>query len=157
MTEPREEWWPHPAEWARDPAAARDQAEVARASISLGIGAATHLSTRGTCDPPADVLELRARFRLALEDMRRRRLNPWAPFGWPVLSIAQESLICRAVAKLRKGAAQGKPTTLSAEDARQVAHLLEVVQQLARVEWAEAVVENQVPDQAVQDNRPRGA
>jgi hypothetical protein len=155
VTEPREQWWPHPAEWAADPAAARDKAEVARASISLGIGAATHLSTRGTCDPPADVLELRARFRLALEDMRRRRLCPWAPFGWPVLSIHQESLVCRVVAKLRKGAAAGKSTTISAEDARQVAHLLEVAQQLARVEWAETAADHQVPDPAVQDNRPR--
>lgn len=143
MTEPREHWWPSDAEWLTNPAAARDTAHVNRAAINLRIGAPTHLSTRGNCEPSPDALELRARFRLALEDMRRRRLSPWAPFGWPVLSIAQESTICRVVAKLRKSSARGEEATLSAEDARQVAHLLEIVQQLARIEWAEAAADHQ--------------
>ena len=123
----------------------RRTADHIAAAIRIGSPVTSRelLSTRGSADAPhrrGDHLvgptpeDLRRRFELALQDLRERRLCAHAPHGWPVLSLSQEALVCRIGAMCR----QGGEVVLSEQDAREVAHLLDVLSLLARAEWAEA-------------------
>lgn len=157
MTERQGITWSTVDLWLTNPAEARDRNFTAWHAAGQGIarkvsrGADATLHPGGNVDPGPTPEDLRERFRAALEDLRRRRLSAAAPDGWPVLSLTQESQVCRIVARLQ-GATT--PVELDPDDARQVAHLLTVLQLLARTEWAEASLP---PDPlTVQDNKPRG-
>lgn len=157
MTERQSFPWASHDDWLANPAEARDHNHAAWHATSRGIarkvsrGADATLHPGGNVDPGPTPDELRARFRAALEDVRRRRLSAAAPDGWPVLSLTQESQVCRIVAQLQgaKGTVE-----LGPDDARQVAHLLTVLQLLARAEWAEATLP--VGPLSIQDNEPQG-
>jgi len=68
----------------------------------------------------------------ALEDLRRRRLNPHAPIGWPILSLEQRSLLVTV-----QTAAAGGRLVVAGDRARDLGRLLLLTGELARVEWAE--------------------
>lgn len=68
----------------------------------------------------------------ALQDLRRRRLNPHAPIGWPILSLEQRSLLVTS-----QTAAAGGRLTIAGDRARELGRLLLVTHELARVDWAE--------------------
>jgi hypothetical protein len=70
----------------------------------------------------------------ALQDMRRRRLNAHAPHGWPVLSLAQRSLLVRSTAMAFQGVVR-----LDGDDARDLGRVLHCTGDLARMEWVPAV------------------
>lgn len=80
----------------------------------------------------ADPVRQVHRLGQALMDLRRRRLNPLAPHGWPVLSLHQRSLLVRSHA-----AAAGGRLFMHGGEAVELAQLLLVMRELARVEWAE--------------------
>ena len=129
MTERQGFPWASPDLWLTNPREARDHNRAAWHAAGRGIGrkisrgADATLHPGGNVDPGPTPEELRARFRAALEDVRRRRLSATAPDGWPVLSLTQESQVCRIVAQLQgtRGAValdpedETKETVLSCE------------------------------------------
>lgn len=103
-----------------------------------------HASGTTEADPARQV----HRLGQALMDLRRRRLNPHAPHGWPVLSLHQRSLLVTSHA-----AATGGRLFLHGSEAHELARLLLLLRELARVEWAEPMP---VGGSAVAGARGRG-
>ncbi len=92
------------------------------------------LSAAGTL--PGHPSEATKRLAAALQDLRRRRMNPSMPHGWPVLSLHQRGTLVRASYAAFRGR-----LVVEGDEAIEVARLLHCTGELARAEWALAAME----------------
>ena len=94
------------------------------------------LSATGTL--PSHPGEATKRLAVALQDLRRRRMSPDAPHGWPVLSLQQRSTLAKAEFAAFRG-----HLAIEGDEARDVGRILHLAGDLARLEWAHAALERE--------------
>lgn len=94
------------------------------------------LHAGGTLDPhpPAATLRLAT----ALQDLRRRRMSPDAPAGWPILSLSQRSALVRAEHAAFRG-----HLVVEGPEAVELGRILHLAGDLARMEWAMAALDRE--------------